>query len=60
MSDLIKKQLEKVQIADLSNFDPKTNTYIIPQKKSIKIENNKAYLIYLNDSFFYNTTLKDN
>ncbi len=60
MSDLIKKQLEKVQIADLSNFDPETNTYIIPQKKSIKIENNKAYLIYLNDSFFYNSTLKDN
>jgi len=60
MNELVKKQLENVQIADLRNFNEESNTYIIPQKKSIKLEMNKAYLIYLNDSFFYNKTLKDN
>lgn len=60
MNNLIKKQLEQVQIADLTNFNEDSYTYIIPQKKTIKIEKNKAYLIFLNDSFFYNTTLRDN
>jgi len=60
VNNLIKKQLESVQIADLSNFNEEDNTYFIPQKKTIKIERNKAYLIYVGDSFFYNKVVQDN
>lgn len=60
MSKIVEEQLKQVKIADLRNFDKDNNTYLIPQKKTIKIEKNKAYLIHLNDSFFYNTIVKDN
>lgn len=60
MNELTKKQLDSVQIADLSHFNKEDNTFLIPQKKTIKIEKNKAYLIYLTDSFFYNDVLKTN
>ena len=54
MNDLIKKQLDSVQVADLSHFNPEDNSYFIPQRKTVKLEVNHAYLIYLKDSFFYN------
>lgn len=59
-SDLIEKQLKKVQNADLSNFDSTTNTYFIKKRVDIKIEEEKCYLIYLKDSLFENTVLKTN
>lgn len=60
MNKLIKKQLDAVQIADLSHFNPEDNSYFIPQKKGIKLEVDHAYLIYLKDSFFYNDIVKKN
>lgn len=52
MNKIIKDQLNKVQFADLSNFDEKTNTYIIPKKTDIKIEKYKTYIIELLDKCF--------
>ena len=60
MNDIVKKQLSQVKIADLSHFNEKDNTYFIPQKKTIKLEQNKAYLVYLNDSFYYNDVVSSN
>lgn len=60
MKELIKKQLESVEIADLSNYNAETNTFIIPQKKTIKLKENKAYLIYIRDSFFWDDIVKKN
>lgn len=51
MNKLIKEQLEKVNFADLSHFDDKTNTYFIPKKKEINYEVDKSYLIRLKPSF---------
>ena len=60
MNKIIEQQLKEVKIADLSHFDEENGIFTIPQKKSIKIEQNKSYLIHLNDSFFYNSMVKDN
>lgn len=60
VSPLIEKELKKVEKADLSNFDPLTNTYIIKKRKDIKIEEDNCYLIYLKDSLFSNDVVKIN
>lgn len=60
MNDIIKKQLEAVEKADLSNYDASTNTYHIPKRKDIKVEEDSCYLIYLKDTFFANEVLKVN
>ena len=60
MNSLIEKELKKVEQADLSNFDRNTNTYHIPRKVDIKIKEDACYLIYLEDSFFNDQTLKIN
>ena len=44
---IIKEQLEKCQFADLNNFDPKTNTFIIQKYSKPTYELNHCYLVKL-------------
>ena len=44
---IIKEQLEKCQFANLNNFDPTTNTFIIPKYSQPTYEINKCYLVKL-------------
>ena len=60
VNDLIEKELKRVEKADLTHFNPETNTYFIPKRKDIKIEEDNCYLIRLKDTIFNNETLKVN
>ena len=60
VNDLIEKELKKVEKADLTHINSETNTYIIPKRKDIKIEEDNCYLIHLKDTLFRNETLKTN
>lgn len=44
---IIKEQLEKCQFANLNNFDPTTNTFLIPKYSQPTYEINKCYLVKL-------------
>lgn len=50
MKSLIRQQLDKVSVADLSNFDEKNNTYIIPKFKQLKVGEGDCYIIRLDAS----------
>lgn len=56
---LIEKELSKVKYADLSNHDELTNTYFIKQRKDIKIEEDKSYLIKIKPCIYNNIKLKN-
>ena len=60
LGKIIEQQLTKVQVADLSNYNKETNTYLIKRKTTIKIEEDKGYIIYLKDSAFDNTAIINN
>lgn len=60
LNKIIEQQLNKVQNADLSNYNPETNTYFIKKRIDIKLEEDKGYIIYLKDSAFTNTTIINN
>ena len=60
VNKLIKDQLTKVEKADLSHFNEADNSYYIPKRKDIKLEENKCYLIHIKDSFFKNEIVKIN
>lgn len=60
MNEIIEKQLKAVERADLTKFDAETNTYFIPKRQDIKLEEDHCYLINLKDSFFKNETVKVN
>lgn len=60
VNDLIEAELKKVEKADLHNFNAETNSYFIPRRKDIKIEEDCCYLIKLKDTLFKNETLKVN
>src|SRR5574344_813654 len=60
ISKLIQEQLSKVEWADLSNFDSTTLTYHIAKRKTIKLEEDKCYLIHLKPTCFTNETVKIN
>lgn len=60
MRKIVETQLQSVEIADLSNFNEETNTYYIPQKKTIKTEVNGSYLVRVKDSFFSNDVISMN
>ena len=60
VNELIEKELKKVEKADLTNFNSETNTYFIPKRKDIKIEEDCCYLVHLKDTLFKNETLKVN
>ena len=57
---IIKEQLKRVEVADLSNFDINTNTYFIPRKNSIRIEEDHTYIFQLKDSAFTNNVVNVN
>ena len=44
---LIKEQLEKCQFADLNNYDPATNTFLIRKYSQPTYDINKCYLVRL-------------
>lgn len=60
MNKIIESQLSKVREADLSNFDPETNTYKIPRKREIKVEEDGCYLVKCKPTLFTNIVLKTN
>lgn len=47
MREFIKKQLERCVFANLNNFDPKSNSYLIPKYTKPKYDLGKCYLIKL-------------
>lgn len=53
MKDLVKKQFEKVQVADLSNFNEE-GAFIIPKYNKDRFEVGKYYLIELDRSLIVN------
>lgn len=56
MNPLIKKQLEKVTYADLSKFNPATNTYYIKKYTKPKYDLGRCYLIRLSLELVNNLT----
>lgn len=60
MVDIIQKQLSKVEYADLSRFDPQTNTYIIKKRVDMKLEVDNCYLIRVKPSAYNNMTVTIN
>ena len=59
-SKIIAEQLKKVENADLSSFNSETNSYFIPKKTTIKVEENNCYIFQLLDSAFTNSTVNAN
>ena len=51
---IIKEQLEKCQFADLNNYDPRTNTFLIRKYCKPTYEINKCYLVRLPNSIINN------
>ena len=47
MNQIIKKQLEQVKVADLSNFDEKTHTFTIPKYNQVRLVEDESYIIKL-------------
>lgn len=50
MNIITRKELSKVKLADLSNFDESALVYSIPKYTEFHYEQNKCYLIKLNNS----------
>lgn len=59
-NEIIKRELKKVEKADIRNYNSETNTYFIPKRNDIKIEIDSCYLVHLKDSTFNNNVLKFN
>jgi len=53
-SEIVKKQLKKVNWADLSNFDPTTNTYIIKKYSQPTYNIGKMYIVRVADQLVCN------
>lgn len=53
MNELIKKQFEKVEVADLSNFN-ENGEFIIPRYERDRFEEDKCYLIELDRTLTIN------
>lgn len=60
MVGIIKQQLEKVQYADLSNFNADSNTYVIKKRVDIKLEVDNCYLIRVKPSAYNNQVIVTN
>lgn len=52
---IIKEQLEKCQFADLNNYDPMTNTFLIRKYCKPTYELNHCYLVRLPNSIVNNS-----
>ena len=60
---LIEDQLKKVRVADLSNYDAKTNTYIIKKFGATRLKEDCCYIIELDESLLHsnqNSLLESN
>lgn len=60
MKDIIQKQLQRVEYADLSNFNADSNTYVIKKRVDIKLEVDSCYLIRVKPSAYNNITVVNN
>lgn len=60
MSKVINAQLVNVENANLSNYNKETNTYFIPRKYDIKVEEDKCYVIHLKPAAFKNDAVATN
>lgn len=56
MREFVRKQLEKCNYIDLSNYDPDTCTYHIPKYAAPIYELNKCYLVQLRLEIVNNTS----
>jgi len=56
MREIIKAQLEHCSYANLSNYDEKTNTYLIPKYSKPRYDLGKMYLIQVPGSLVNNST----
>lgn len=50
MQQIIKKQLEKCKVADLSHYNKETNQFIIPKYNQIRVVSGASYLFRLDKS----------
>lgn len=50
MNPIIKKQLEQVKVADLSNYNPETRTYSIPKYNQTRILEGESYIVKLDQT----------
>lgn len=55
MNKIIKEQLSKIEVADMSNYTDNNYSFIIPKSNIDRFEEDKCYLIELND-----VLIKDN
>ena len=55
MNKIIQQQLEKTQIANLTNFNSETNSYIIPKYSQPRYEVGKCYIVKLSPDIINNT-----
>lgn len=60
MNKLTEEQLHKVVVADLSNHDLSTHTYLIPKYRNIRLETDKTYIIKLDDSMMTSNLIHTN
>ena len=56
MRELIKQQLQKIQWADMSHYDPETNVYNIPRYSKPEYKLGKMYIVQLPDIIINNTS----
>lgn len=57
MNKIISDQLRKVEVADLSNFDAETHSFLIPMHKELKVEEDCCYLIHIRDTAKLNSAV---
>ena len=55
MRDIIKKQLQSCSYADLSHYDPTTNTFLIPKYSKPAFVLGNMYLVQLSGALVNNT-----
>ena len=53
MNPIIKKQLEQCKVADLSNYDNLTRTYMIPKYNQLRVVEGNSYIISLDKSLLF-------
>lgn len=54
MNKIIKEQLNKIQVANMDNYNEDIYSFIIPKYNADRFEEDKCYLIELSDSLIKN------
>lgn len=60
INPLIREQLENCRATDLSKLDTETYTLYIPQIKTIKLEENKSYVVKIDKSCMISSMFNSN